>query len=138
MRKEAYAGFEAGIRQFTKDARFALHYALALLKEGETGDLKAELRGEELLRSAVKLDPSSAEGHYQLGQLAFNDGHFADALEDYQTAAKLDPKNPKVHFGLSKAYRRLGRKEEASRETELFQELQTEKPGASPPTRGER
>jgi tetratricopeptide (TPR) repeat protein len=124
MSKESHTDFDAGITQFPKDARFRLHYALALLKESETGDPLAQARAEELLTSAVKLDPSSVEAHYQLGELALKNGHTAEALRDYETAARLDPQNAKAHFGLSKTYRRLGRTEDASREEKLFQKLQ--------------
>jgi Tfp pilus assembly protein PilF len=124
MSKEAHAEFEAGIQQFPKDARFRLHYALALLKESETGDPLVEARAEELLKSVVKLDPSSVEAYCQLGELALRNGHIPESLRDYEAATKLDPQNGKVHFGLSKVYRRLGRTEEASREEKLFQKLQ--------------
>jgi Flp pilus assembly protein TadD len=125
MPKEASASYEAAIRQFPKDARFRIHYASVLLKEGETGDPQLETRAETLLESAVKLDPSSVEARCQLGELALKNGQTAEALQEYKAAAKLDPQNPKTHFGLSRVYRRLGKTEDASRETELFQQLQS-------------
>ncbi|PYV46222.1 MAG: hypothetical protein DMG92_18535, partial [Acidobacteria bacterium] len=114
MKKEAYNSFETGIRQHPKDARFPLHYASALLKEGEIGDTNLQLRAAALLKSAVSLDPSSADAHYQLGEIDLKEGRTTDALLEYRKAAKLDPRNPKTHFGLSKVYRKLGRVEEAS------------------------
>lgn len=132
MRKEAHTSFEAGIQQFPKDARFPLHYALVLLKEAETGDSTGERPAEELLQSALKLDPSSVEAHCRLGELALKKGHTNQALYAYQRAAKLDPRSAKAHFGLSRVYRRLGRVEEASRETQLFQQLQQSEPNSSP------
>jgi tetratricopeptide (TPR) repeat protein len=124
MTKESHADFEAGIQQFPKDARFRVHYALALLKGAETGDSRFEARVEELLRSALKLDPSSIDAYCQLGELALRDGQTADAQHDYETAAKLAPQNAKAHFGLSKVYRRLGRNQEALEQEKLFQKLQ--------------
>lgn len=123
MKEESTKAFTAGIRQFPKDARFPLHYALVLLKEAETGDSSAEKRAGELLQSAVKLEPTLGEAHYQLGELAMKHGRSSDALHEYETAAKLFPGSAKVHFGLSKAYRHLGRTADAARETKLFQEL---------------
>jgi tetratricopeptide (TPR) repeat protein len=124
MTNESHADFETGIQQFPKDARFRLHYALALLKEAETGDPLVEARGEELLKSAVKLDPSSVEAYCEVGELALRNSHTAEALRYYEAAAKLDPQKAKAHFGLSKVYRRLGRTQDASREEKLFQKLQ--------------
>jgi tetratricopeptide (TPR) repeat protein len=141
MTKESQADFEAGIQQFPKDARFRVHYALALLKEAETGDSRVEARAEELLKSAVKLDPGSVEAYCQLGELALTDGHTAEAQRDYETAAKLGPQNAKAHFGLSKVYRRLGRTDEATREEKLFQKLQVEQsnsPHTLSPTEGQK
>jgi tetratricopeptide (TPR) repeat protein len=125
MAKQARADYEAGIKQFPKDARLKIHFASALLKEAETGDDPlAQSRAEELLKSVVRLDPSSAMAYCQLGEIALRNSHNADALEDYETAVKLDPQSAKAHFGLSKAYRRLGKIEQASREAELFEKLQ--------------
>jgi tetratricopeptide (TPR) repeat protein len=124
MVKEAQTRYEAGIKQFPEDARFRIHYASALLKQGETGDPRAQGRAQELLTSAVKLDPSSADAYVQLGEIALANGQTAEALEDYGKAAKLSPENATAHFGLSKAYHRLGKLEEASRETKLFEKLE--------------
>lgn len=137
MRTEAYATFETGIHQYPKDGRFPLHFASVLLKEAETGNPNSQRRAAELLKSAVSLDPSFAEAHYYLGEIALNDGRTADALLEYQKAARLEPKNPKIHFALSKVYRRLGRIEEASQEAKVFEKLQEAKPAASIAPAGE-
>ena len=137
MKKEASYSFETGIRQHPKDARFPLHYASALLKQGEIGDRNSQLRAAALLKSAVSLDPSSADAHYQLGEIDLKEGRTTDALLEYRKAARLDPRNAKTHFGLSKVYRRLGRIEEASQETKLFEELNEAKPAASTALPGE-
>ena len=74
---------------------------------------------------------------YQLGEIDLKEGRTTDALLEYRKAAKLDPRNPKTHFGLSKVYRKLGRVEEASQETKLFEELKEAKPAASTALPGE-
>jgi tetratricopeptide (TPR) repeat protein len=124
MKKDAVNAFKLGIQKFPKDARFALYYALTLLKEADSGDSMAGQHAEELLKSVVKLDPKLVEAHYQLAELALKSGNTTHALREYETAVKLDPQNAKPHFGLAKAYRRLGRTAEASRQTKLFQKLQ--------------
>jgi superkiller protein 3 len=124
MKKDAVNAFTLGIQKFPKDARFPLHYALMLLKEADSGDSTAGQHAEELLTSAVKMDPKLVEAHYQLAELALKSGDTTHALREYETAVTLNPQNAKAHFGLAKACRRLGRTAEASRETKLFQKLQ--------------
>jgi cytochrome c-type biogenesis protein CcmH/NrfG len=81
------------------------------------------------------LDSSSVEAYTELGELALKNGRIADAQRDYEAAEKIDPNNAKVHFGLSKVYRRLGKVEEASHEAKLFQQLEQSKSTATlPPT----
>jgi len=132
MKKDAVNAFQVGMQKFPKDARFALYYALVLLKEADNGDSMAGQHAEELLKSAVKLDPKLVEAHYQLAELALRNGDTTRALREYETAVKLDPQNAKPHFGLAKAYRRLGRTAEASRETKLFEKLQQAGSAAAP------
>jgi tetratricopeptide (TPR) repeat protein len=123
LSREASAGFVAGIKRFPKDSRFQVQFALMLLKEAETGNAPAEARAEQLLKSALTLDRSLPEVHYQLGNLALRRGRAAEALPHLEQAAKLDPKGARIHFALSSAYRRLGRPDAASHEMALYQRL---------------
>lgn len=123
MSKDAAVKFEAGIRRFPKDARIKAQYAVALLRQSETGDAAAEARAEQLLRAALALDPSLPEAHYQLGNLALKKGLMSEAQQHLEQAVKLDTHNGPAHFALSRVYRRLGRKEESAREMELYDAL---------------
>lgn len=132
MNNEAAAGFEDAIRRFPKDARFRVQYALMLVKEAETENAPADARIERLLRSALRLDPSLPEAHYQLGDLVLKKGHTTEALRIFEQAAELDPHSAKAHFALARVYRRLGRTEEAAREMDRYQKLhEAETPAAT-------
>jgi tetratricopeptide (TPR) repeat protein len=120
---DAAGSFETGMAQFPKDARFPLQYALMLQKQAETGQPEAGVHAEKLLRSALALDPSLAEAHYQLGQIALTKGQTPEALADLQSAEKLDPRSAPIHFALANAYRRLNRKADASKELSLYEKL---------------
>jgi tetratricopeptide (TPR) repeat protein len=136
MNDKARAGFESGLKQFPKDARFNVQYALMLLKVAETGDASAEERATRLLKSAVALDPASSEAHYQLGELALKKGDPAGAVSHFDAAARFSPQDARISFALAQAYRRLGRNEDASREMELYQRLKAQDEPASPPAAG--
>jgi tetratricopeptide (TPR) repeat protein len=129
MSKDAVANFETGIRKFPRDARFKSQYAAALLKQSEIGDIASEVKAEQLLRSALTIDPSLSDAHYQLGTMALNKGRMAEAQEQLEQALKLDGQNAAAHFALSRVYRRLGRPPAATHEMELYESLKQEPRG---------
>jgi tetratricopeptide (TPR) repeat protein len=120
---EAEKTFEEGARKFPRDARFDLEYALLLLRRADAGDKTATPRAVELLRKAAGIDPSSAEAHYQLGNLALEGDRPKEALDEFEKASKLEPNASKIHFALARASRRLGQKDAAAREMAIFQKL---------------
>lgn len=132
MRKESAANFESAMKRFPKDARFPLEYAIVLLKEAETGDAPTEPRPEALLESALALNGSSSEAHYQLGNLYLEKGQAAASLPHLEKAAKLDTQSARIHFALSRVYRRLGRNAEASKELDLYQDLKNKESQSEP------
>jgi type IV pilus assembly protein PilF len=124
--KDAADTLDSGMKRFPKDARLKVLYASFLLKEGETADPQANRRAETILRSALVLDGSLSDAHYELGKLALNEGHLPDALEHLVKAAKLDPQSSSIHFALSRAYRRAGQKDKAAQEMNAYETLKRE------------
>lgn len=120
---EAEKTFEEGVRKFPRDPRFALEDALLLLRKVDAGDKTAKPRAVELLHKALAIDPRSAEAHYQLGNLALEDGRPKEAFDELQKAAQLEPDASRMHFALARTCRRLGQKEAAAREMAVFQKL---------------
>jgi cytochrome c-type biogenesis protein CcmH/NrfG len=131
-KKESRAEFQAGMKRFPKDAQFPLHFAALLLKDAETGDPTSAARAEELLKIALRLDPASARAHTELGDLALKRGNVTEASQHFAAAIKLAPQTAEPHFGLSKAFRRMGKTEDADRETKLFQQLQETSSNSAP------
>jgi tetratricopeptide (TPR) repeat protein len=123
MKKEGASSFETALKQFPRDPRFKVQYAAILLKEAETGDASAETRAENLLKSVLVSNPSVADAHYELGNLAMRKRHIPEAVRHLEEAEKLAPQSSEIHFALSRAYRRLGRKDKASQEEELYRKL---------------
>ena len=136
-REDAAATFEKGIGKFPDHGAHYQEYGLMLLKAGETGDDGALKRAVSLLQKAVKLDASLPAAPYQLGRLALERDRAGEALPYLETAARLRPDQSNVHFLLARAYRSLGRSEEAHSHLKTFRRMKTaeesrDEPGAGP------
>jgi tetratricopeptide (TPR) repeat protein len=123
MMQQAKATLESAIQRFPKKAPFGLELGQVLLKEAEAGNARAQEKAEQLFRSAMAHDDSLAEAHYELGELALGRRELAEALVHLKIAAKLSPSSAKAHFALSRAYRRLGREQDAVKEMALFEKF---------------
>jgi tetratricopeptide (TPR) repeat protein len=65
--------------------------------------------GTEHFRKAVAVDPQSVNGHLNLGNAAFNDRRYLDAIAEYERALALSPGNPAVAQQLALARRGASR-----------------------------
>jgi tetratricopeptide (TPR) repeat protein len=115
---------ETAIAAFKKEIENSPNHALARLqiayinmrnKEAEAGLKYAE--------EAVKLHTRLPLGHYVLGRILFEMGENARAVEELEIARRLAPNEARVHFTLSRAYARAGRKAEADQARETFSRL---------------
>lgn len=129
MTKDAAANFETGIKRFPHDARFKAQYAAVLLRQSETGNVESETKAEQLLRSALTLDPLLADAHYQLGNLALRRDRLAEAQQHLERAVGLDANNGPAHFALARVYRRLGRQSDAAHEMDVYESLKRTESG---------
>ena len=125
MTREALATFERVITQFPQSALLHQDYGKVLLKLAETGDAGAEPRAADLFQKALALDPSLSESHCLLGNLALKQGRITDAVQHLESAAQRDQKSSRIHYALSRAYRRLGRIEAAAKELEIHRQLKS-------------
>jgi len=114
--------FEAGIKKWPSDAMHYQAYGVLLLRMAETGGA-SEAQAASMLRKALDLNPSLAEAHYQLGQIDFAHGEIDKSIEHFLAALQNGDSIAKVHFALSRAYRRAGNEQEASKHAALFQQL---------------
>ena len=130
--EEAEATFEKVINYFPNDPNLYLQYGRMLLTYRGANGSKIELRAVDLLNKAIALDPSLAEAHYLLGNLALTKGQTEKALPELELAVKLDPKPSSAHYALARAYLRLGRRAEGMEQMSLFQQLKAkEKKGTT-------
>jgi tetratricopeptide (TPR) repeat protein len=123
MTERAKSTLDGAIARSSKKAPFELELGQLLLREADAGNKAAEVKAEQLFNSAVAHDSKLAEAYYELGGLALRQGEAAKAATLLEKAEKLDPLSAKTHFALSRAYRHLGRDQEAAKQATLFDEL---------------
>ena len=130
MTEEATRTFEAGIRRFPDHALHYQAYGVLLANLSESGQAPLS-RAVEMLEVALRHDASLAESHYQLGSIALEKGDLDQAREHLERAAQQAASDSRVHFALSRLYRRLGRATDAAAELERHRVLRKEgeKPG---------
>lgn len=122
--QDAVATFEKGLKLFPSDARFYAEYGkVLLLPWASAASPGAAQRAEELLRHAIQLDGSHAAARFELGNQLVKTGRAAEAVPNLEKATSLEPRNPQAHFVLARAYRALGRTQDADREMQLFEKL---------------
>jgi tetratricopeptide (TPR) repeat protein len=76
-----------------------------------------------IARRAVALEPKEAMARYTLGRVLLANRNFQESAAELEMAKDLAPASANVRFQLANAYRRLGRKAEAERESAMFEAL---------------
>lgn len=158
---KAVEEFHQALEISSGSARDRVNYGLALLRAGQTRQAIEELTAAqkqdpsiphtwfnlgmafkkefdhqhaiEQLQGMLKLVPDEPVTHYNLGFEYKLLGKSDLALAEFVTASQLNPNFAAPHFQLYNAFREQGRKEDAARELELFNEIKKRKAGAAVP-----
>jgi tetratricopeptide (TPR) repeat protein len=69
---------------------------------------------------------AGARPHFERALELYRSGHYAEALEELQQAAKLDPKGEDLFFNLALVHEKLGQLPEAIAALERFRELESD------------
>lgn len=121
---DARSSFQKGLKLAPRDARFYLGLARVLLDPSATADVSAKSTAVHLLETALTLEPSLSDAHYELGIYLLRAGDTAAAVSHLESAAKLAPSSSFVRLALANAYRTLGRTEDAAEQLKLFKSAQ--------------
>jgi cytochrome c-type biogenesis protein CcmH/NrfG len=70
----------------------------------------------ELLRKAVREDPSNPNAWIKLGNILMDTTRYSEAIEAYQSALEIDPYNVDVRVDMGTCYRRSGMSDRAVEE----------------------
>ncbi len=123
---------DAAIDQFQQELTVAprnpLDLAMLAWTYGIEGDYAKAL---PFAQKAVEQDPSLPTAQLILGKALVETEDTAAALPHLEKALQMEPGNLEGHVTLAKAYSRLGRKQDASRERALCLELSA---GGAPPS----
>jgi protein O-GlcNAc transferase len=81
---------------------------------------------------AVTLKPKNARAHLAYGKALLASEHVSEAAHELETAKELAPESPAVRSALANAYQRLGRMQEAKRESQAFLSLKDKEEALAP------
>jgi len=121
---EARGSLEKALQLAPHNAR-ALYY-LALVERTQ-GHLDAAISD---LHEVTAQFPRSRDAHRELGFSLYQQHKYDEARTEYETLQSIDPDDLAAHYILSIVYRRLGMKEQATRESAAFAD-QKDDPTAS-------
>jgi tetratricopeptide (TPR) repeat protein len=100
------------------------YYASSLWKRARgAADGATRARVLSLLDRAVHLDPSLGLAYLLRGIVDSDTGELAKAILSFRSAIDANPQLEEPHYRLALAYRRVGEKEKAQHELQLYQDL---------------
>ncbi|MEM7588292.1 MAG: tetratricopeptide repeat protein, partial [Acidobacteriota bacterium] len=82
------------------------------------------------LETLLDARPNSADARYLLGKILLAEGEAEAAAGHLEAAAALNPEDPTIFNQLGQAYQRLGRRELAQQQFEIFRQLKQQERGS--------
>ena len=121
------ASFKRFIDLAPRNGEAPYFYAQCMLQKRIEGDQSIAMSSiENLLKLSIALDSYIAKVHFQLGTLYSDEGHYDEAVREYEVALGLDPEMKECHYRLAIAYTRVGRNQDAARESKLFENARSQ------------
>ena len=125
--EEVSRRFQQYAQQQPANALAQFYYAMSLWKgkrvEGATVDFALI---ERLLKKSIALDDTSAQAHFQLGNLYADQHQYERSLPEYLRVVELDPNLADAHYRLGTDYTHLGQKDRAQAEYAIYQKLRSQ------------
>jgi tetratricopeptide (TPR) repeat protein len=111
-----------------KSASPRYYYAMSLWKgsRGKPGENAGQI--EDLLKSAIALNPQFEDAPLELGVLYAEQAEFSNAIREFRRALAINPDLAAAHYRLAQAYARTGDRAAAQTELGLYEQLQQRKP----------
>ena len=120
--------FDEAEKAFRSELANNPEHSLALAYLGDT-EIRLNHSEEAMpyLERAVRLQPSIAIAHVDLGAIYEGKGRKDDAARELKTAEKLSPDDPSIHWRLGRFYQSIGRTAEAKAEFDKTRSMQRAK-----------
>jgi tetratricopeptide (TPR) repeat protein len=117
--------FDQAEKAFRSELANNPEHPLALAYLGDT-EIRLNRSGEAVpyLEHAVRIQPSIAIAHLDLGVIYQDQGRKEDALRELKTAERLSPADPSTHWRLGRFYQSVGRTAEAKAEFDKTRNMQ--------------
>lgn|GEM_PF-720751 len=120
---------EGFAKEHPENAVAATYAATAILQRPtEARDTQT---AEHLLQSALNADPKLADAWYQMGVLQQSRNQWNESATSLEHAITLQPDFADAHYRLSRAYSRMGRREEAVAQVQLEMKYRQENKDAN-------
>ena len=117
--------FDEAEKAFQSELENNPEHALALAYLGDTEiRLKHSDDAVPHLEHAVRIQPSVAIAHLDLGIIYEGQGRKDDAVRELKKAERLSPDDPSIHWRLGRFYESIGRKAEAKDEFDKTRNMQ--------------
>lgn len=127
LQPEVAKAFEAYLGRKSDDPWALYHYGTILYLRSQSEGQSTYERARVHLLKAVRLKPDFAEAYVQLGMIAEKD---EEAVKHLERAIELSPGLASAHYRLGLALQRLGDRERAKQEMDLFRKLRAESEAA--------
>jgi tetratricopeptide (TPR) repeat protein len=110
-----------------RNGRALYYYAMSLWKGKRAQDPSLDLHQiESLLTKSIEFDPTLADSQLQLGNLYSDQSKYSDAIPHYMRALELNTDLADAHYRLGQAYVRIGEKDRAQQELQVYQQLRAQ------------
>ena len=105
-------------------------YAVNLWKSRKRADDREVFaQAKALLEKSIRLDPKLAPAYLQLGIMEEEVKNPQQAIIDYKKSIELDPQADEPHYRLAQHYARLGKRNKAEEELQLYRRKQAQQAG---------
>ena len=94
----------------------------------DTSNAEASSNAKPAAINALQLDPTLSEARAVLAEVAFDNHHWADGIDQYRQAINNDPRNPTLHQWLGEVFGYLGFNAKSLEQLQIAYELDPTSP----------